>query len=509
MLEKEPRSFRVARCLVVSILALIWIAIAVLNFIRYQTSPKIIQQSTVADSLFPVTPLINVYARSGESVSVACRRVTKGSPTEDGGNGFNYEDIPLLKNAIHGKDFTEDTFVDPPLVPYMAYIPFLNSSAMASPLKSFFKQNESSQSSSYDLFVTCEVNITTAQTLNRTARSLTMAGRGSAVLAGILFETNPVSSSLPLLSVNETRVPRFSALDDQIKMLDQQEVNVVLSIGKFCEMDKPCQFTRSVRMTQSTPLSQPVNTIQQQQSVRRAVVTYSIRNPPATLNTSQGLYNVRSFEENRSYTLLEVFASIFSSFSVLLLIYTFLMGESRMDPLGCIRRWFLHKDTERYVERVELAGKCRAKSLGKDIEVGAMQSVMTAFYVKPLTKRWTLSKQMWGGGGLGKSSKKQLRHISIASKCGGKYGQKGWSMDIASKPIDSSDRIPGFSLRKVRHASEACVYDLEEGMSELPAAISGQNNPPSSYSNSPSPTLALPQSASLSRGFYVLPGSRH
>jgi hypothetical protein len=80
-------------------------------------------------------------------------------------------------------------------------------------------------------------------------------------------------------------------------------------------------------------------------------------------------YTVIAYET--SYGWLEMLASIFSAFSILLLVYKLLMGDGKLDPFGWVQKRILVKTTKAFVEHVKES---------KDDEW--LENVLFAFYIK-------------------------------------------------------------------------------------------------------------------------------
>jgi hypothetical protein len=170
----------------------------------------------------------------------------------------------------------------------------------------------------YDLFVECW---------------LTATRNGNETSIGEVFIESVIGVDGKRVVTNK---PEFSAIEASIAMTDGFDTTVSLEAAQECSLNSTCAFRNRVTMVQSHEVTSATNRPAGNATSR---IYFSFTNEPSASSKGENLFRVQKNEELRSYTLLEVLASLFSALSVLILVYHVLMGDARLQPMGWVQRY--------------------------------------------------------------------------------------------------------------------------------------------------------------------------
>jgi hypothetical protein len=162
---------------------------------------------------------------------------------------------------------------------------------------------------------------------------------------GIWFDTSRMDSNYMAKTF-----PVFRAQHTMFRLTLEKYCKVRgYCVAGFCTQEPDCHHQYKVFTVTSAPVtdgSTLPDEFQNNTNIQQFVY-FSI-----SLEGQAGRFETNVVTSKPSYGLLEVLASVFSAFSILLLLYKLLMGDFRINPLGWVQRKLLRSRTSAFVERV-------------------------------------------------------------------------------------------------------------------------------------------------------------
>jgi len=331
----EPRSYIVSRASVIAILTAIFLCVLYANINRYESQPLQIHIGSRTDGYYVKYPSILIgIPQSANDTELSCVKEYYHYHIMDGKSIQGSANLDL---KINPKNSVGDSLDIPPSI----YAPY-----RIPPSENFTYYQLDSVAPTDHRNHTTHVQCSLKQT-NLNANSSVMA------LVSIATSAPYYEEELEFMYDLDYHNPL-----NVFPLMANQDVYSVLGSSMFCDSSKICVYQYSRSMSQ----------------------VYQMRNVAAgenismfTIQLSDTHYEGNTMEVKElqfAYGKLEVASSMISLFNLSLVLYFILMGARKVQTLGWVQRYFLRKDTDEYIARIQEEGGMNDVSCLKKVLYG-------------------------------------------------------------------------------------------------------------------------------------------